>query len=81
MATLTVSLTGFTPSSRTISASDLTKLQNAITAKMLTEGNGNPTNQQIFDYVATSFFTALVETVKQAEREKAAAMVQNISLT
>lgn len=81
MATLSLTLTGFDPAVKTLSAGDLTKLNAAITAKLNQAGVDNPTQQQVFDYIATWFFTNLVQLARQANREKAAAMVTDITLT
>lgn len=77
MATLTVSI-GTDTVSKTITASQLTRLQNAITTTL---GGGSLTNQQMMNYVMGVLIAGLINLTQHVEQETANQTVTNISFT
>jgi hypothetical protein len=81
MATLTVSLTGLTSISKTLSAGDLTKLINAFTPVLQDQGIPSPTNQQIFDYWVNRWKADTIAFVMNREKSVADQTITPITLT
>lgn len=77
MATLTVSI-GTDTVSKTITASQLTRLQNAITTTL---GGGPLTNQQMMNYVMGVLIAGLINLTQHVEQQTASETVSNISFT
>ncbi len=86
MATLTLTATGLTQRSKTISAADTTRMLNAyrVLYGKVSDGAGgmrDRTNQEIFDLLADALFSYMRSTVKEVERGVAAQAVVDVSLT
>ena len=68
MATLTISLSGQTDITKTLSASDLTKLIDAFTPILQEQGIPSPTNQQLFDYWVSRWLADTITAIRNRQR-------------
>ena len=68
MATLTISLSGQTDITKTLSASDLTKLIDAFTPILQDQGIPSPTNQQLFDYWVSRWLADTITVIRNRQR-------------
>lgn len=80
MATLTVSLDTGTVTlavSKTVSSAQLTRLQTAISAAL----GGNPTNQQLINYIGGLLVAGLINLTYNYERQTADDGITNIAFS
>ena len=68
MATLTISLSGQTDITKTLSASDLTKLIDAFTPIFQDQGIPSPTNEQLFDYWVSRWLADTITVIRNRQR-------------
>lgn len=84
MATLTITFdtgAGTLQTVKTLSASDLTKLQNAFTSLLQAQGNSSPSINDVFNYWVLRWSVDTIAAVKQQQQTAASAAVTAITIT
>lgn len=87
MATITLTATGLTARSKTISAGDVTRVLNAYKSIAGQVPDVNPgtfrdrTNQEILDWFADKLFDRMREDVRNIERDTVAKTVVDVGLS